>query len=156
MAKYSQQDKDKVIKLHLENFNDEEIAKMTGLGYNFVMKTTTEYWEVKMKEKYVTPKPNKIKHEDKVLESVLNKFLERSEIGKQKYGVTLNREDLSRLEWLKHLQEELQDATLYVEKLMTEERLYTLNEVVQAVNNWSMEYVHQVYVKKFIETLKLK
>ena len=39
-------------------------------------------------------------------QNVCKRILERSEIGKAKYGVTMERKDLSRLEWLKHLQEE--------------------------------------------------
>ena len=38
----------------------------------------------------------------KIEEEVCFKILKRSEIGKQKYGVTMERQDLSRLEWLKH------------------------------------------------------
>ena len=57
---------------------------------------------------------------DTIVESVLRAFRERSERGIDKYGVTLNREDLSTLEWLKHLQEELMDATLYIERLKQE------------------------------------
>ena len=53
---------------------------------------------------------------DSIVESVLDKFKERSEKGIDKYGVTLDREDLSGLEWLTHLQEELMDATLYIER----------------------------------------
>ena len=62
----------------------------------------------------------KIETEDKIVESVVNSFLQRSEVGIKKYGTTLNRNDLSTLEWIKHLQEELQDAILYIEKIMTE------------------------------------
>ena len=47
-------------------------------------------------------------------------FKERSSVGIEKYGTTLDRQDLSTLEWLKHLQEELMDATLYIEKLKQE------------------------------------
>ena len=57
---------------------------------------------------------------DSILESVLSKFKERSETGVAKYGVTLDRKDLSSLEWLIHLQEELMDATLYIERLKKE------------------------------------
>ena len=53
---------------------------------------------------------------DSIVESVLDKFKERSEKGIKKYGVTLDRKDLSSLEWLNHLQEELMDATLYIER----------------------------------------
>lgn len=54
---------------------------------------------------------------DTIVESVIQQFKQRSEAGINKYGVTLDREDLNVLEWLQHLQEELMDATLYVQKL---------------------------------------
>lgn len=53
----------------------------------------------------------------KIEESVAKQLLDRADIGKKKYGVTMERDDLSLLEWLQHLQEELMDATVYVEKL---------------------------------------
>ena len=54
---------------------------------------------------------------DTIVESVINKYRERSEKGIETYGTTLDRNDLSRLEWLNHLQEELMDAVNYIEKL---------------------------------------
>ncbi len=39
----------------------------------------------------------------------------RRDFGLQKYGVTLDRSDLSQLEWLQHLKEELMDAVRYCE-----------------------------------------
>ncbi len=57
---------------------------------------------------------------DKIVQSVLEKYQQRSEVGQEKYGVTLERNDLNFLQWLNHLQEELMDATLYAEKLMLE------------------------------------
>ena len=59
---------------------------------------------------------------DKHVQSVVNKYKERSNEGIRKYGTTLEREDLSFLEWLNHLQEELMDATLYIERLKNENR----------------------------------
>ena len=59
----------------------------------------------------------KLKPKDTIVESVIEQFKERSNVGINKYGVTLDREDLNALEWLQHLQEELMDATLYVQKL---------------------------------------
>jgi len=61
-----------------------------------------------------------INMKDSILESVLDKFKQRSEEGIKKYGVTMDRKDLNGLEWLTHLQEELMDATLYIEKLKKE------------------------------------
>ena len=54
---------------------------------------------------------------DPIVESIIERFKERSDEGIKKYGVTMARKDLSSLEWLIHLQEELMDAILYAEKL---------------------------------------
>ena len=54
---------------------------------------------------------------DFIVESVIDQFKDRSAVGIKKYGTTLDRNDLTMLEWLIHLQQELMDATLYIEKL---------------------------------------
>jgi len=54
---------------------------------------------------------------DKYVQAVKEKFEERSQTGIKKYNTTLERVDLSFIDWLNHLQEELMDATLYVERL---------------------------------------
>ena len=51
-------------------------------------------------------------------EQVCFKILKRSEVGKEKYGTTMERDDLSRLEWLKHAQEEAMDFCVYLQKLI--------------------------------------
>jgi hypothetical protein len=53
----------------------------------------------------------------RIEEQVIDFLRTRAETGKRKYGVTMEREDLSFLEWLQHLQEELLDGAVYVEKL---------------------------------------
>ena len=53
-------------------------------------------------------------------ESVCYKILKRSEVGRKKYGVTMEREDLTELQWLIHAQEEAMDLAVYLEKLITE------------------------------------
>ena len=57
---------------------------------------------------------------DKNVEKVITQLRDREEEGLQKYGVNTERKDLSTLEWLQHLQEELMDATVYIEKLKNE------------------------------------
>ena len=57
---------------------------------------------------------------DPIVDTVIDKFKGRSDVGIAKYGTTVDRNDLSVLDWLKHLQEELMDATLYIEKLSKE------------------------------------
>ena len=59
---------------------------------------------------------------DGIVKRVIDAFKKRSERGLEKYGTTLERNDLTNLEWLQHLQEELMDATLYIEKLKDEEK----------------------------------
>lgn len=58
--------------------------------------------------------------EDTVVASVVSAFLERSRAGQLKYGTTLDRTDLSPLQWAQHMQEELMDAILYLERLKRE------------------------------------
>lgn len=54
---------------------------------------------------------------DSIVESVIKQFQQRSEVGIKKYGVTLDRTDLKFNDWVQHMQEELMDAILYLEKL---------------------------------------
>ena len=54
---------------------------------------------------------------DSVVQSVINKFKQRSEVGIKKYNTTLDREDLTREQWIEHAQEEAMDLILYLEKL---------------------------------------
>jgi hypothetical protein len=64
---------------------------------------------------------------DSIVKKVIESFKRRSERGLEKYGTTLDRNDLTNLEWLQHLQEELMDATLYIEKLKDEEKSRTID-----------------------------
>jgi hypothetical protein len=57
------------------------------------------------------------KTNDSIVAAVVQKFLQRSELGQKKYGTTLDRQDLSTLDWIQHAQEELMDGILYLEKL---------------------------------------
>lgn len=58
----------------------------------------------------------KIKFRDPVVEKVVDKFVERSNVGYKKYGVTLREDPSEMFEWLNHIQEELMDAILYIQK----------------------------------------
>ena len=52
--------------------------------------------------------------------TVIAKIISRAEIGKNKYGVTMERDDLELVEWMRHLQEELLDATIYLQRLIAD------------------------------------
>ena len=68
----------------------------------------------------ITHEQEPIKQEDSILLAVMAKYYLRSEKGQQKYGINLDRKDVDLEGWLNHLQEELMDATLYIEKLKKE------------------------------------
>ena len=54
---------------------------------------------------------------DSIVESVIKQFKDRSSVGIEKYGTTLDRTDLTRLDWINHAQQEAMDLVLYLEKL---------------------------------------
>ena len=54
---------------------------------------------------------------DSVVNSVIEQFAKRSNVGVEKYGTTLDRTDLTMLDWIQHAQEELMDGILYLEKI---------------------------------------
>ncbi len=58
-----------------------------------------------------------IEFRDPVVERVVDKFVSRSDVGFAKYGVTLEDDKSNLFEWINHLQEELMDAVLYMQKL---------------------------------------
>jgi len=58
-----------------------------------------------------------IEFRDPVVERVVDKFVSRSDVGFAKYGVTLEDDKSNIFQWVNHLQEELMDAVLYLQKL---------------------------------------
>jgi hypothetical protein len=61
-----------------------------------------------------------IEFRDPVVQSVVNKFVDRSDVGFAKYGKTMRDDKSDVFVWLNHLQEELMDATLYLQRLKEE------------------------------------
>ena len=53
---------------------------------------------------------------DKIVQQVVDKYTSRSEVGIAKYGTTLENNNVDN--YMNHLQQELMDATLYIEKIM--------------------------------------
>ena len=58
-----------------------------------------------------------VRKTDSIVDGVIDKLIHRAIVGKEKYGVTLERGDLGLSEWLTHLQEELLDAANYIERI---------------------------------------
>jgi hypothetical protein len=61
---------------------------------------------------------------DSIVDSIIDRFIVRAQVGKAKYGVDLDRTDLSLKEWLQHSIEEKLDDILYMQRALKElERL---------------------------------
>ena len=91
----------------------------------------------------------KIKFRDPVVQSVVNKFVDRSDVGFAKYGKTLRDDQSDIFVWLNHLQEELMDATLYLQRL--KEEISTLREekeLLKNINDIDVIDAFEVRVKK--------
>lgn len=57
---------------------------------------------------------------DKNVDKVCQAFQDRAWLGYKKYGCTTEREDIDLAGWLQHLQEELMDAVIYIERIKHE------------------------------------
>ena len=78
--------------------------------------SVTKYYE---SQGYSTNHTNEIK-EDKIVNNVIDLYKKRSSKGIDKYGTTLYDSPDGFYKFLNHLQEELMDATLYIEKLKSQ------------------------------------
>jgi hypothetical protein len=58
-----------------------------------------------------------IRKTDSIVDGVIDQLVERASVGKKKYNTDLDRTDLSTLDWLNHLQQELLDGANYIEKI---------------------------------------
>jgi hypothetical protein len=79
---------------------------------------------------YVEDENGKIIQLDSIVSSIINQFTTRSLVGKKKYGVDLDRDDLTLLEWIEHAKQEHMDAILYLEKI---KQIVELNELQEKV-----------------------
>jgi hypothetical protein len=52
-----------------------------------------------------------------ILNELIKDFEAREQKGLETYNTTLDRKDLTLLDWMRHLREELMDASLYLKKL---------------------------------------
>tara|TARA_R100000152_G_C6782289_1_gene219596 strand:- start:7421 stop:7669 length:249 start_codon:yes stop_codon:yes gene_type:complete len=54
----------------------------------------------------------------RIEDEVCKKILGRAEVGKEKYGVTMETAPLTNLEWLIHAQQEAMDLAVYLQKII--------------------------------------
>jgi hypothetical protein len=87
-----------------------------------------------------------IKFRDPVVQCVVNKFVDRSDVGYAKYGKTMRDDHSDIFVWLNHLQEELMDATLYLQRL--KEEISSLREEKELLNSiHDIDVIEPEYVK---------
>lgn len=81
---------------------------------------------------------------DSIVDQVVRKYEIRSAVGINKYGTTLQTNNKDN--FLIHLQEELMDATLYIEKLITLER-----EITNLVRNHPNDAELGMKIRKLVK-----
>lgn len=72
-----------------------------------------------------------MENKDLIIHAVVNKIMQRSEVGQKKYGTTLKENTSDN--YLQHLQEELMDAANYIEVLIQQQK--DITEVVKSEPN---------------------
>ena len=70
--------------------------------------------------------------QDSIVESVIKQFKDRSNVGIAKYGVTLDRDDLTLIEWLEHTKQEQMDSVLYLEKAIKELKKQSIIDIMKS------------------------
>jgi hypothetical protein len=80
---------------------------------------------------------------DPIVQQVVDSFQERSKVGIEKYGTTLHENNTD--DFLEHLQQELMDATLYIQKLKSIKPSlndFSENEIVEYLryNGYKVKY----------------
>jgi len=65
-----------------------------------------------------TPKTKVVIKTDSIVESIIDEHIKRAQMGEKKYNTTLDRTDLSVIDYLQHAKEEAMDLALYLEKII--------------------------------------
>ena len=86
---------------------------------------------------------------DSVVESVREDLLQRSKIGIKKYNATLDRTDLSLVEWLQHAYEECLDQANYLKKsiLILKNQKNQMNNVLIRSQDLAKKLAHNSVVE---------
>jgi hypothetical protein len=82
-----------------------------------------------------------IEFRDPVIERVVDKFVSRSDVGFKKYGITLNDDKSNLFVWMNHLQEELMDAVIYMQKLKESSMEEMQDALIKTIEVYDQEEV---------------
>jgi hypothetical protein len=99
-----------------------------------------EFWNILKEE--AKSREMKQKVEDPIVLKVMAKYYERSQAGIKKYGKTLDRDDLELTDWLTHAQEEMMDATLYLQRI--KEELKDIKEEIASSKTQSVVVKYEI------------
>ena len=130
--------------------NYERDNNLSEMEQNIADYIATKTWQEKMIEedvkKFILQNPNtKTTCDDKIVESVRQKLLDRSNVGIKKYNTTLevNNKD----NYLKHAQEEAMDLANYLEKLI-QQKENIVHLVEGEANDWELgKLIRKIYGK---------
>ena len=119
-------------------YMDKHITKgfvLVGDAFNKV--GATDYWSTSTLDIKGNMK------EDPIVKQVVDSFQQRSKVGIEKYGTTLHENNTD--DFLEHLQQELMDATLYIQKLKSIKPSlndFSENEIVEYLryNGYKVKY----------------
>ena len=120
-------------------YMDSHITKgFVLVGDTFNKVGAIDYWSTST----LDIKGNNMK-EDPIVQQVVDSFQERSKVGIEKYGTTLEENNTD--DFLEHLQQELMDATLYIQKLKSIKPSlndFSENEIVEYLryNGYKVKY----------------
>ena len=97
----------------------------------------------------------KIIFRDPVVERVVDKFVDRSNVGFDKYGTTLNDERTMKMKglvkYLTDIQEELMDAILYIQTAREELKDLSDDALVEKCKEDITDYTYPEFVNKYYE-----
>lgn len=104
-------------------------------------------------EDFVCSEFSQLDIDEKLKHSITENIQSRAKVGEFKYGMTLERDDLSELEWLNHLQEELMDALNYATRIQHIDDAHKEEQLFAEMKSYLLYFV--VQMQKVIELEKM-
>lgn len=124
----------------IDDEDDYHVFRYSHIGNFFKIKQYSETdWLSKLvygsREEIIQMSKNDLNRlkSDLIVKQVKDKYEQRSELGINKYNTTLQDNNGGVMEFLNHLQEELMDATLYIEKLKS--KFNELDNIINGLHN---------------------
>ena len=91
----------------------------------------------------------KLQTDKKTALQLEREFKQRAKTGLKKYGVTLERTDLTEAQWLQHLKEELMDSICYAVRLLSCEQDVSYKLLLTNLRIENTNYLIEITKKQF-------